>query len=156
GPLLLGLRGPLGRPHPVGGPHPRPAQALPRHEPADTSRPGDPALGQLARLSRRIVVRRTHRPRVARARLRHEGRIGQTRDVAQDPWAQSEYGVRFDWGAAGAARVGRREGVLVVVDVLSFTTAVTVAVERGVAVYPAAAHDERAVHLAREVGGVMA
>jgi hypothetical protein len=58
--------------------------------------------------------------------------------VPQDPLGQIGYGVRFDWGAVGAARAGERTGVLVVVDVLSFTTAVTVAVERGVAVNPAA------------------
>jgi 2-phosphosulfolactate phosphatase len=76
--------------------------------------------------------------------------------VSQDSWGQKDYGVRFVWGPAGAARVCRRNGVLVIVDVLSFTTAVTVAAERGVAVYPAARRDARAAQLAHEVGGVLA
>jgi len=63
--------------------------------------------------------------------------------------------VRFGWGAAGAARAGGRGGVLIVVDVLSFTTAVSVAVDRGVAVYPAAP-GERAARLARDVRAELA
>jgi 2-phosphosulfolactate phosphatase len=63
--------------------------------------------------------------------------------------------VRFAWGAAGAARAGGRGGVLVVVDVLSFTTAVSVAVDRGVAVYPAAP-GEGAGRLARDVRAELA
>jgi 2-phosphosulfolactate phosphatase len=73
-----------------------------------------------------------------------------------EPWEQTRYAVRFDWGPTGAARVGGREGVLVVVDVLSFTTAVDIAVERGSAVYPAACRDADAARLARDVGGVLA
>jgi 2-phosphosulfolactate phosphatase len=45
-------------------------------------------------------------------------------------------GARFDWGLAGAAELGRVCAVLVVVDVLSFTTSVEVAVGRGMRVHP--------------------
>lgn len=75
--------------------------------------------------------------------------------MSQEPWAQAGYDLRFDWGQVGAAQVGSR-GALVVVDVLSFTTAVTVAVERGVAVYPAPWRDERATQLAAAVDAELA
>jgi 2-phosphosulfolactate phosphatase len=74
----------------------------------------------------------------------------------QDPWSQEGYDVRFDWGPTGAARVSERDGVLVIVDVLSFTTTVSVAIERGTEVYPAAWRDTRAADLAREVDAVLA
>jgi 2-phosphosulfolactate phosphatase len=45
-------------------------------------------------------------------------------------------GARFEWGLAGAAELGRSCAVLVVVDVLSFTTALDVAVGRGIRVHP--------------------
>jgi 2-phosphosulfolactate phosphatase len=45
-------------------------------------------------------------------------------------------GARFDWGLAGAAELGHSCAVLVVVDVLSFTTALDVAVGRGIRVHP--------------------
>ena len=51
-------------------------------------------------------------------------------------FAQPGSGVRFDWGLAGAAELGRVCAVLVVVDVLSFTTSVDVAVGRGMRVHP--------------------
>lgn len=50
--------------------------------------------------------------------------------------AQPGAGVRFDWGLAGAAELGKTCAVLVVVDVLSFTTSVEVAVSRGMRVHP--------------------
>ncbi|MFN7150706.1 MAG: 2-phosphosulfolactate phosphatase [Microthrixaceae bacterium] len=51
-----------------------------------------------------------------------------------DLFGQGEYGIRFDWGLVGAQAT--QSAVVVVVDVLSFSTAVTVAVERGMRVYP--------------------
>jgi hypothetical protein len=65
GPLTLGGGGPLGRSHPIRGPHPGPAQALPRHQPADARRPRKPPGGQLSRFRRRIVGLRAHRPSLA-------------------------------------------------------------------------------------------
>ncbi|MFF4508256.1 2-phosphosulfolactate phosphatase [Streptomyces sp. NPDC001401] len=52
-------------------------------------------------------------------------------------WAvQSGSGIRFEWGPAGAARLASEAACLVVVDVLSFTTAVSVAVQTGIRVLP--------------------
>ncbi|MGW5063911.1 2-phosphosulfolactate phosphatase [Streptomyces sp. NPDC004096] len=54
-----------------------------------------------------------------------------------EDWAvQSGSGIRFEWGSAGAGRLAGQAPCLVVVDVLSFTTAVSVAVARGIRVLP--------------------
>jgi 2-phosphosulfolactate phosphatase len=52
--------------------------------------------------------------------------------------ARVSYDVRFEWGPAGAAALAPSSSCLVVVDVLSFSTSVTVAVEAGTRVYPCA------------------
>lgn len=70
-------------------------------------------------------------------------------------FAQPDTGARFDWGLAGAAELARVCAVLVVVDVLSFTTAVDVAVTRGIRVHPFP-WDAQAGAYARRVGGVVA
>ncbi|MGY1751678.1 2-phosphosulfolactate phosphatase [Blastococcus sp. SYSU D01042] len=70
--------------------------------------------------------------------------------MPESPWAQQAHDVRFDWGATGAAALHTDDGPLVVVDVLSFTTSVSVAVERGTAVLPVAWCDARAETLARD------
>ena len=62
--------------------------------------------------------------------------------------------VRFEWGPTGAAVVAAP--VTVVVDVLSFTTTLTVAVERGMSVFPFRWKDERAAAYAEEHGAVLA
>ena len=49
---------------------------------------------------------------------------------------QAPAGVRFEWGAAGAGLLAEACPVLVVVDVLSFSTAAVVAAERGIRVHP--------------------
>ena len=62
--------------------------------------------------------------------------------------------VRFEWGPTGAAAIAAP--VTVVVDVLSFTTTLTVAVERGMTVYPFRWNDERAAAYAQERDAVLA
>jgi 2-phosphosulfolactate phosphatase len=65
-------------------------------------------------------------------------------------FTQGPYGVRFEWGLAGAAALAASSSCLVIVDVLSFTTAVTVAVEAGTEVFPYAWRDETAAGFARQ------
>jgi 2-phosphosulfolactate phosphatase len=62
--------------------------------------------------------------------------------VERDEHKQLHATVRFDWGLTGARAVGPKRGCLVIVDVLSFTTAVTVAVARGMSVFPYRWRDE--------------
>ena len=50
---------------------------------------------------------------------------------------QDGFAWRFDWGLDGLCALAPAADVVVVIDVLRFTTAVTVAVERGVSVTPA-------------------
>jgi 2-phosphosulfolactate phosphatase len=58
--------------------------------------------------------------------------------------------VRFDWGLAGAAALAPSSSCLVIVDVLSFTTSVTIAVEAGTRVFPYAWRDDTAADFARQ------
>jgi 2-phosphosulfolactate phosphatase len=51
-------------------------------------------------------------------------------------FGQRASSVRFDWGPVGAAAIAPGAAVVVVVDVLSFTTTLTVAVARGIDVRP--------------------
>lgn len=54
----------------------------------------------------------------------------------ESAFAQSAYQVRFDWEAEGAAAITDEVDVVVVVDVLSFGTAVDRALAAGVEVFP--------------------
>ncbi|MGZ0150267.1 2-phosphosulfolactate phosphatase [Kribbella sp. WER1] len=70
------------------------------------------------------------------------------------PYAQDGFGAGFDWGPVGAEVVAG--DIVAVVDVLSFTTAVTVAVDRGIDVYPYRWRDESVVTYAEQYGAMLA
>jgi 2-phosphosulfolactate phosphatase len=74
--------------------------------------------------------------------------------VSDPAHRQAAYDVRFDWGPTGAAAIAAP--LTVVVDVLSFTTTLSVAVERGMTVYPFRWRDERAAAYAEERDAVLA
>ncbi|WP_427887779.1 2-phosphosulfolactate phosphatase [Kribbella sp. GL6] len=70
------------------------------------------------------------------------------------PYAQDGFAAGFDWGPVGAEVVAG--DIVAVVDVLSFTTAVTVAADRGIDVYPYRWRDETAVAYAEHYGATLA
>jgi 2-phosphosulfolactate phosphatase len=72
-----------------------------------------------------------------------------------DTASQHGFDRRFEWGLAGFRQLADVD-VIVVVDVLSFSTAVDVAVARGAAVIPARWRDSLANDLADELGAVLA
>jgi 2-phosphosulfolactate phosphatase len=71
-----------------------------------------------------------------------------------DPHGQQQYQVRFDWGSEGADAVSAGADVIVVVDILSFSTAVDIAVVLGLEVVPCAPAD--AVEASRRHGARLA
>lgn len=61
---------------------------------------------------------------------------------------QRSFSIRFDWGTCGADAITEGADIAVVVDVLSFTTTLSVAVDAGIDVLPCRWQGERA----RELG----
>ncbi|MBC9711871.1 2-phosphosulfolactate phosphatase [Streptomyces sp. TRM66268-LWL] len=77
--------------------------------------------------------------------------------ATSETWAgQGGHGVRFEWGPAGARQLGSSVACLVVVDVLSFTTSVDVAVAAGAQVLPYPWRDDSAAAYAKEQGAALA
>ncbi|GHF50076.1 2-phosphosulfolactate phosphatase [Deinococcus metalli] len=69
---------------------------------------------------------------------------------------QSAFRVRCEWGEAAVRRLAPQADAVVIVDVLSFTTCVDVAVSRGAAVLPYRWRDDSAAAFAQAHGAVLA
>ena len=69
---------------------------------------------------------------------------------------QGGYRIRFDWGPVGADVIAPGAAFVAVVDVLSSTTTLTVAVEQGLSVLPYRWRDDSAVDVARRHGAMLA
>lgn len=72
-----------------------------------------------------------------------------------DPWSQNGFRCRLEWGRRGARVAAERGDILVVIDVLSFSTAAVTAVHNGGLVYPCAWTDDPFA-LADQLGAVAA
>lgn len=69
---------------------------------------------------------------------------------------QDAYALRCEWGAAGIAALAPSADVIIIVDVLSFSTCVDVAVSRGAVVYPYRWKDTGAVTFADSIDACLA
>ena len=89
------------------------------------------------------------------------GRAGRTSrfdytDDVSGPEAQADFDLRCEWGMAGVRALASECRVAVIVDVLSFSTAVDIAVARGAAVLPYRWRDPSAAEFAAARGAVLA
>lgn len=69
---------------------------------------------------------------------------------------QSGYEIRFAWGREGVDYVGSTSDAIVIVDVLSFSTCVDVALSRRATVFPFGWKDDRAEVFAKENDAILA
>jgi 2-phosphosulfolactate phosphatase len=72
------------------------------------------------------------------------------------PYAQLDHRVRLEWGPVGAAETAPHSTYAVVVDVLSFTTTLSVAMDLGAEVLPYRWNDESAAAFARDRDAALA
>lgn len=69
---------------------------------------------------------------------------------------QSGFDLRCEWGPQGVEALAPTSDAVIIVDVLSFSTCVEIAVSRGAQVFPFRFKDERAAELAREKNAILA
>ncbi|MBZ0308517.1 MAG: 2-phosphosulfolactate phosphatase, partial [Anaerolineae bacterium] len=70
-------------------------------------------------------------------------------------FSQEGYDCRFEWGVKAARDAAARGDAVIIVDVLSFSSAVTMAVRQGVWIYPYSV-DKDAAAFASSVGAALA
>jgi 2-phosphosulfolactate phosphatase len=69
---------------------------------------------------------------------------------------QQEFDIRCEWGAHGIAVLAPISDVIIIIDVLSFSTSVEVAVTQGALVFPYRWRDDTALAYAVSVGAILA
>ena len=71
-------------------------------------------------------------------------------------FGQSEFNIRCEWGENGVAQLASMSDVVVIVDVLSFSTCVEIATQRGAMIFPYRGKDEPAEAFAVSIGAELA
>ena len=69
---------------------------------------------------------------------------------------QAKFDVRCEWGLPGASQLAVISNVVIIVDILSFSTCVDIATSRGASVFPYPWKDETASTFAESVGAELA
>ena len=64
---------------------------------------------------------------------------------------QAEFDLRCEWGAKGVSQLAPISDVIVIVDILSFSTSVEIATNNGAIIYPYRCKDDSAVEYAKSV-----
>ncbi len=76
--------------------------------------------------------------------------------LEKSPTDQQEFDIRCEWGEHGVATLAPISDVVIIVDVLSFSTSVEIAVNRGAIVFPYRQGDHTAIEYAASVGAELA
>ncbi len=71
-------------------------------------------------------------------------------------FTQNEFNIRCEWGRTGVTQLAPFSEVVIIVDVLSFSTSVDIAVSNGAIIYPYQWKDEAAVAYARSQDAILA
>ncbi len=76
--------------------------------------------------------------------------------IHKDLYKQAAFTARFEWGYEGVEQVGSGSSIIVIVDVLSFSTCVDVVIGREGIVYPYRVKDDTASRFAEQKGALLA
>lgn len=71
-------------------------------------------------------------------------------------YKQAEFDIRVEWGIKGVEELASISDVIILVDVLSFSTSTDIATNNGAIVYPYAWKDQRAVDYAKNIDAELA
>lgn len=69
---------------------------------------------------------------------------------------QSEFDIKCEWGIKGVEALAPISDVIVIVDILSFSTSIDIATDRGAFVFPYQWKNESAIEYARSIGAELA
>ncbi|MBS1493828.1 MAG: 2-phosphosulfolactate phosphatase [Bacteroidetes bacterium] len=69
---------------------------------------------------------------------------------------QSEYDIKLEWGLHGIEQLTSVSDVIIIVDILSFSTCVDIAVSHGAIIYPYRYKDESAIEYAKSLNAELA
>ncbi len=69
---------------------------------------------------------------------------------------QSEFDIRLEWGLRGVQELAPISDVIIIVDVLSYSTCIDIAVSNGAIIYPYRYKDGSAVEYAKSIGAELA
>lgn len=69
---------------------------------------------------------------------------------------QSEFNIKLEWGLPGIEQLTPVSDVIIIIDTLSYSTCVDIAVSNGAAIYPYKYKDDSAIDYAKSVGAELA